>query len=1628
MKSLKKSILLILIALFVAFSSVGVITLLTAPQTQVKAMSLESQNTVQKEYVLGTYFDLPTYQFSNGTTSETASTVLYSPSGKAYDAARVQLKETGLWTLRFTAFGEETFDISFTVYNSTYHVSSSNGSVALKEHNFFPKSGEGLVVSIPKGASFKYNEVIDLKGLTSADNIIELGIFPNSMGVADVASVSVYLTDIYDSSNYIEYRFVNPAINEDTYGGVSCVGATFTGAGVTMALEKSDSISAVETWQCDSSFYGAYTPFSFNGNTSKTGGDPITALSYDYEKMECHSNTKRWYSHSSAKTLIADLDRINYGGTVLKSAQKTFEKAFEGFTTGEVYLSIQANGYSSNTCNLFIKSIIKANFNQNKSYDKNDPYIDIDFGGAIESQLPNALVNNEYSVFNAIISDNELEDLRLFTKVYYIYQGSRVSRYSIVNGKFTPDLAGTYEIVYQLTDGYGNHVERSVFVQAVSSIDKPVITLPSSIKTEYLIDEIVTIPAANVQSFSGVASLEVDVTFNNQPVQITDDKFTLNTAGEYVITYTATDYVGQVTTKKITLSANFGDGKPVLTKEPVVPIGFIHGAIYTLQTPVGYYYDNGVKKECLPIIKVTEGSREKTLENGSYTADGTNISEVTIEYTYQGSGGNTVRTFTKRIISAVNFPNDLKNYFIASGMSEVNEVTKNGVLLKYTGEGEVSYVKAVPVKEFNMQLRVYQKDTTLYNFGEGIEIYLTDTLNTENAIKIAITKGAETKTFITVNDGREYDFTASFSSNLPFSVSFSSDQGCVYAGTTKIPVTTFANGAPFTGFNNAKAYLSLKAINADDFRFTVETIGNQGYTTLVDGDFLGPTVFVDGELSSSYDIGAVVNLPVLQSIDLLQENVYSTLSVESPSGKIVLNNVAGDVSHQITLEEYGVYKLTYKGYDINEMANRKSLSITVNERIAPVLTLSEGDFTCDLGEEIELPYGTFSDNISSADKIEAWLSYLSPQGYNFLIETVKTDNTYKPTSKFTFNEVGLWELNYMVFDESYNVTVKTVRVNVVDAKAIPEKEPERNISFMTGGESNYFILIPETVTSSEVMGAEAIQSYIYQATGFNLPIKNEADYVVTATDKFISMGLTAAYNQTALNVDTSGLDDGYAIKEQGGNFYIVGGPGAKAYLYAAYDFLKEAINFEPYYLDEVTFDYKLDITMPSIDMVVEPTFISRSYFNHTIRSASEPAVYQNYIRYEEVQWTSKGNAHTIFSFLPPTKYYEEHSEWYTGVSDRDQLCWSQESMVEELANQVILDVQGNPDATHVMISQNDGRQWCSCTKCAASLQKYGTNSAVLVQGINKIARKLKAWLNENQPGRVVYVTTFAYTSTANPAVKFDQTSGKYLPIDDSVMCDDNVAIRIAPIDTDYSRNFEDEINQAYAQMFYGWAVLCENLLVWNYNTNFNYYFVPFCNFNVIKDNYVFFKENNVNVVFENGGHMQTGFWEMRVYMTSKLQWNCNLNSRELIEDFMENYYKDGSSYMYKYFEEYRQWYNVIENKYTLINGDIYARYGSVEDVFPQALIDRWEGYVHKAMQEIEYIKDIDLDYYNKLYTRMEKETLFFDYVRLFNYTTSYTDAELLSMRLEFRDKCNRHSITHIQETGKIDSVYTGWGI
>ena len=63
--------------------------------------------------------------------------------------------------------------------------------------------------------------------------------------------------------------------------------------------------------------------------------------------------------------------------------------------------------------------------------------------------------------------------------------------------------------------------------------------------------------------------------------------------------------------------------------------------------------------------------------------------------------------------------------------------------------------------------------------------------------------------------------------------------------------------------------------------------------------------------------------------------------------------------------------------------------------------------------------------------------------------------------------------------------------------------------------------------------------------------------------------------------------------------------------------------------------------------------------------------------------------------------------------------------------------------------------------------KYGSDLAVVIPFLNKVARKVKV----DFPGREVYVHTFSY----------HKTSAALTYIDETVMCEPNVTIMFAPI-------------------------------------------------------------------------------------------------------------------------------------------------------------------------------------------------------------------------------------------------------
>lgn len=639
----------------------------------------------------------------------------------------------------------------------------------------------------------------------------------------------------------------------------------------------------------------------------------------------------------------------------------------------------------------------------------------------------------------------------------------------------------------------------------------------------------------------------------------------------------------------------------------------------------------------------------------------------------------------------------------------------------------------------------------------------------------------------------------------------------------------------------------------------------------------------------------------------------------------------------------------------------------------------------------------------------------------------------------------------------------TACTDCVGANNAPSSNPQTSQPSSSGkytlveqdSSSEYTIVIPEVQEGKEMEAAVLLQNYIYASSSCRLTIKTDAEFVGRADDsKFISIGKTTKYNASGLNVNTESLNgDGFAIHTVGDDIYLLAGKKANAYVYSAQGLLKELIGWEAYAADEIYYEETMKLAFNDIAVSEIPDFSERSSFEKTLNANVD---YKKLVRNDSPVSTSWGFGHTIFTILPPDTYakfscetqtehvcYKDntdtnktladypdcsdpdyHPEWYVTTHPVDgQLCFSNEEMLAEMRRRVIEHLKTeNTDAKYLMIGQMDGNDWCKCAKCTETANYYGAKSATLIQGINYIADAVQEYLNESgQADRELYVTTFAYCATEAPPTKH---------LEDMKMRP-NTAVQIAPIRADYSRSFYEEENSTEAYYIREWAKLCNNLQIWSYAVNTNHYFVPFVNFNVFQDNYRFFKENSVQGVMEQGAYRSNapGFIALRNYLCLELQWDFEQDYVTLIDNFFDNYYRNGSEYMRKYFDEYREWYNIIESQYTSVNGDVFGRYEMVADAFPLPLLERWEGYVNQAKEDIKALQKSAPNLYEKIYKRLDMETIFFDWVRLEWYGQNYPAETLREMRLAFKGKCEYHEISTYRETvSSMDVLWKEWGI
>lgn len=600
-----------------------------------------------------------------------------------------------------------------------------------------------------------------------------------------------------------------------------------------------------------------------------------------------------------------------------------------------------------------------------------------------------------------------------------------------------------------------------------------------------------------------------------------------------------------------------------------------------------------------------------------------------------------------------------------------------------------------------------------------------------------------------------------------------------------------------------------------------------------------------------------------------------------------------------------------------------------------------------------------------------------------------------------------------------------------------DNKPDKTAyNLVQGGVSEYKIVLSATATANELFAANELANFLNLATGAELEIVTDEEY--SSSDAIISIGNTrqaqAANAVSGQNLATSS----FVLKTVGNSLYVTAdknGDG-EACLYGVYQILQDAVNFRVYAADEIGYDTDNDtIPLYNYDKVYKPTFDQREL---GYASIANDETYKKRMRLvwhdTDVRWTLHGHTQASHFVNPDFSdtlhpehegmtYGQAHPDWFDG----GQLCWSAGAEMERVAaEKLIRYIENYPQGEYIMLGQMDNTDYCSCDRCKKKMAELSINPAGMqILFLNNVIKIAEQWRAENRPEQDVKYVTFAYNGTLQPPVKKDG-NGNLVAINDQVKPHDKLYIYFTPIETDFAVDLSNQRNLSVMEALNGWNALASGrIMVYIYDINFHNYFINFNNFGTVEGMYRDYLDNGVYYMYSQGpiDTCVPCFQEMRVFVESQLMWDIGQGYDNLVNEFMQAYYRDAAPAVRKFYElirnRYARYYAVDD---TSLGGGIYDSIGD-SDIWTENLVNALGDALDDAFSAVEKYKTTDNELYAKLHDRIMKEYLSVIFLKLSYYQASYTSAQIAEMKANFKYYTTYFQITNYAENDSLEGLF-----
>jgi hypothetical protein len=444
--------------------------------------------------------------------------------------------------------------------------------------------------------------------------------------------------------------------------------------------------------------------------------------------------------------------------------------------------------------------------------------------------------------------------------------------------------------------------------------------------------------------------------------------------------------------------------------------------------------------------------------------------------------------------------------------------------------------------------------------------------------------------------------------------------------------------------------------------------------------------------------------------------------------------------------------------------------------------------------------------------------------------------------------------------------------------------------------ADWTIVLADDAIPSERYAAEEFQALFTEATGQQLPIIRAAQ--TPKHHVFIGHGQAMAASSVGFGVEDLG-EEGLRIRIQQDNIAIAGGR-PRGTLYGVYEFFERylGVRFLTYNHTHVP-QPQAALQIPCEEHTYQPPFSYRySYYTATQTHPEFAARLRNNTVTQDAKLggitQQRHINHTYYRHLPVAKYGAEHPEYFALINGERVLnaggggpepCTTNPDVVRIVTEAVLDELRAHPDWKNVDVSQNDNDGYCQCERCAAINTREESPMGANLYLVNAVADAVA----REFPG--VKVGTLSYWYTRKPP-KFMKPR-------------DNVQIQLCSIEACTIYALDDprsSKNIDFARDFVEWGKICDDMWIWNYNTNFSAYNLPFPNLRAIGPNLRFFQRNNGKGVFMQGNSSggPGEFSDLRNYVISRCLWDASLDSWALTEEFCRLHYGDSADLIIEY--------------------------------------------------------------------------------------------------------------------------------